>query len=180
MIIEGLPNDKISLKNWLFILHSTKHQQLETMQTSNLRAFFTNSLRQSQYVLVTMDHYVINGFVSVPRLDDEFLNITSYVRTWKYHFIGTGDKYVIYYHDPSPHVGNMPMEMIMLKYKKIGAPKRLVNLQASDDWFVNHCIQRYVFNFNYKHSTLTCTQVFTTTELLTVLNQSFRIMMAHL
>jgi len=60
----------------------------------------------------------------------------SYIWTWKYHFIGTGDKYVIYYHNPASHIINVPMEMIVFKYKKGNDPKQLINLQSSDDWFV--------------------------------------------
>jgi hypothetical protein len=123
-----------------------------------LRAFYANTHQQTRYVQVTTDHYAINGIFSVPRLDQEFQYITSYIRTWRYHFIGTGDKYVIYYHDPAPHVINVPMEMIVFRYKKGDNPKRLINLQSSDDWFVKYCIARCEIILTFYNCNLTIDQ----------------------
>jgi len=87
----------------------------------------------------------------MPKLDDYFLTVTSLVRTYKFQFVRTGDRFVIYYHDPSFSVHNTGLEMIVFR---LGVtPGKLVNICASDGEFIKETIQRYAlmnwaFSFN--------------------------------
>jgi hypothetical protein len=85
----------------------------------------------------------------MPRVDSQFRNITTIVRTSKVTLGGSMNQFIIYYHDPGPYFPNAALEMIVFRKAKI--PGRLVNLHSTDNPLVAQAVHRYVFFLPLAH-----------------------------
>lgn len=119
------------------------HSIADTSKLRTLTAFCSGITGRNERTLVAVDQHAIDGQISVPRLDDVFLNTTSAIRATTITFNANRHRFALYSHDPGPL--NSVVQILIFR-KSVGSNALLVNLRPKDLRLLKLCVKGQVAN----------------------------------
>ena len=107
-------------------------------QTSVIKVFYYGDARLTGYVLIETDLFKFLGDFSIPHLNDFFLRVRSFTRTFTFN-LGRRNMFVVYDLDTG-----LGYQLQMIVFRRGATSRRLVNLRSTDEEFIMSAIERYV------------------------------------